>query len=458
LKKKVAVIGSGISGLSISYFLSKNYEVDLYESADYIGGHTNTVDVDEDGKKIPIDTGFIVFNHQTYPNLLKLFHHLDVPTKKSNMSFSVQNEKTGLEFCGSGLNGLFAQRKNLLSLSYIRFLLEIDRFNKESIKILEDPKYKSYTLGQYMKEENFNERMLSDYLVPMSSAVWSTPPDQMLQFPARTLVRFFYNHGFLGLNTQHQWYTVDGGSREYVRRIIKPFEKNIHLKSPVLAVETKGKKVEITLKSKKVLSYDKVILASHGDTALKLLKKPSKLQKEVLSEFKFQPNTATLHTYEGDMPKIKSTWSSWNYKYGRQGNEIVSPVSSSSSSSKSKAKSKASPSSKPSLSVSKKEELVPFTVYWMNRLQDVSKKKNYFVTINDPDRIPKEHIIRKIQYDHPLFSMGSVQAQERFADLNSESNIHFVGAYFRYGFHEDGIESSVRLAELILGENPWLSL
>jgi predicted NAD/FAD-binding protein len=191
LKKKVAVIGSGISGLSISYFLSKNYEVDLYESADYIGGHTNTVDVDEDGKKIPIDTGFIVFNHQTYPNLLKLFHHLDVPTKKSNMSFSVQNEKTGLEFCGSGLNGLFAQRKNLLSLSYIRFLLEIDRFNKESIKILEDPKYKSYTLGQYMKEENFNERMLSDYLVPMSSAVWSTPPDQMLQFPARTLVRFF---------------------------------------------------------------------------------------------------------------------------------------------------------------------------------------------------------------------------------------------------------------------------
>lgn len=442
MKKKVAVIGSGISGLSISYFLSRNYEIDLYESADYIGGHTNTVDVNEDGVKIPIDTGFIVFNHHTYPNLIKLFDHLNVPIKKSDMSFSVQNELTGLEFCGSGLNGLFAQRKNLFSLSYIKFLLEIDRFNKQSVKILDNPKYKHYTLGRYMQEEGFNERMLNDYLVPMSSAVWSTPPDQMLEFPATTLVRFFYNHGFLGLNTQHQWYTVDGGSREYVRRIIKPFEKNIHLKSPVIAVTPKGKKVEITLKSKKVLSYDKVILASHGDTSLKLLKKPTKLQKEVLSEFKFQPNTATLHTWEGDMPQTKSTWSSWNYKYGRGGNGS-SAINGKNGSNENKPNQNA---------------LVPFTVYWMNRLQNVSKKRNYFVTINDPGRIPEKEIIRKIQYDHPLFSMGSVMAQEKFAELNSESNIHFVGAYFRYGFHEDGIESSVRLAELILGENPWKTI
>jgi predicted NAD/FAD-binding protein len=441
LKKRVAVVGSGISGLSIAYFLSKKYHVDVFDSADYIGGHSNTVDVAEENRMIPIDTGFIVFNHQTYPNLLKLFDVLDVPTKKSNMSFSVQNEQTGIEFCGSGLKGLFSQKKNFFSLEYIRFLLEINRFNKESIKILDNRKYKDYTLEKYMIEENFSKRMLDDYLVPMSSAVWSTPPDKMLEFPATSLVRFFYNHGFLGLNTQHQWYTVDGGSREYVKRIIKPYSKNVFLNSPVVSVIPNGKKVEITLKSKKTINYDKVILASHGDTSLKMLKKPSRLQKEILSEFHFQPNTATLHTWDGDMPKIKSNWSSWNYKFGISNENQSGQINKKLLSDKSNS-----------------DDLVPFTVYWMNRLQNVSQKKDYFVTINDPGRIPKSHLIQKINYEHPLFSTGSVQAQERFNDLNSESNIHFVGAYFRYGFHEDGIDSSVRLMELLEGESPWKNL
>lgn len=428
--KKLAVVGTGISGMSISYFLSKDYDLEVFESGDYIGGHTNTVDVEEDGRKIPIDTGFIVFNHVTYPNLCKLFDKLNVPTKKSDMSFSVQNESSGLEFCGSGLNGLFAQRKNLFSLSYIRFLLEINRFNTEAIKILDDPKYDDYTLGRYMDENGFGRKMLDDYLIPMSSAVWSTPPDTMLEFPARTLVRFFYNHGFMGLNTQHQWYTVDGGSREYRDRIIQSYKDKIHVNSPVVGITPKdGKKVELEYKDTKGKThkklFDKVVLASHGDTSLKLLKKPTKLQKEVLSEFKFQPNTATLHTWKGDMPQRKNIWSSWNYKYGRD----HSPMG----------------DHKP----------VPFTVYWMNRLQGVSQKKDYFVTINDPGRIPKAHIIRKIDYDHPLFSVGSAKAQSRFEELNREGNIHFVGAYFRYGFHEDGIDSSVRLYEILKGASPW---
>jgi predicted NAD/FAD-binding protein len=440
LKKRVAVVGSGISGLSIAYFLSRNYHVDVFDSADYIGGHSNTVDVAEENRMIPIDTGFIVFNHRTYPNLLKLFDVLDVPTKKSNMSFSVQNEQSGIEFCGSGLKGLFSQTKNIFSLDYIRFLLEINRFNQESIKILDNRKYNDYTLERYMTEENFSKRMLDDYLVPMSSAVWSTPPDKMLDFPATTLVRFFYNHGFLGLNTQHQWYTVDGGSREYVKRIIEPFAKNIFLNSPVISVIPNGKKVEITLKSKKTINYDKVFLASHGDTSLKMLKKPSKLQKEILSEFRFQSNTATLHTWDGDMPKIKSNWSSWNYKFGNSSLSSVQP-----------------PIKGQNLD-SNPKDLVPFTIYWMNRLQNVSQNQNYFVTINDPGRIPNSHLIQKINYEHPLFSTGSVQAQGRFNDLNSEGNIHFVGAYFRYGFHEDGIDSSVRLMELLEGESPWKNL
>lgn len=432
MKKKIAVVGTGIAGLSIAHFLSKENEVELFEKADYIGGHSNTVDVKEEDRKIPIDTGFIVFNHVTYPNLLKLFAELDVPTKKSDMSFSVQNEQTGLEFCGSGLNGLFAQRKNLLSLRYIRFLLEIHRFNKNSPKILDDPRYEHYTLGQYLSEEGYKPEMLTDYLIPMSSAVWSTPPDTMLNFPARTLVQFFYNHGFLGLNTQHQWYTVDGGSREYVKRLVKGLKK-VHLKTPVLGVVPKGKKVEVEIKGGIKKQFDKVILATHGDISLNLLKKPSPLQKEVLSEFQFQENIATLHTWEGDMPQIQATWSSWNYKYGKPGQGYKPPKG----------------------IIPSKDGLLPYTVYWMNKLQGVSKKKNYFVTINDPGRIPDEHVIRRISYTHPLFSVGAVKAQARFSELNSEGNIHFTGAFFRYGFHEDGIHMSVKLFEQLSGKSPW---
>lgn len=420
MKKKVAIIGTGISGLSIAYFLSNKYDIEVFEKNNYIGGHTNTVEVEEEGRQIPIDTGFIVFNYVTYPNLCKLFDKLQVPVKKSNMSFSVQNEFNGLEFCGSGLNGLFIQRKNLFSIPYIKFLLEINRFNKESIEILNKPEYEQISLGTYLKEKKFSQDMMDNYLIPMSSAVWSTPPDLMLSFPARTLVRFFYNHGFLGLNTQHQWYTIEGGSREYVKKVIKPFQEKIYLNQTIEYVYEENGKVYIEGPGMGKKSYDKVILATHGDQSLKILKKPSPLQKEVLKEFRYQPNTATLHTWDGDMPRKKGAWSSWNYKY-----------------------------------IKTTKGLVPFTIYWMNKLQGVSKKKNYFVTINDPGRIPSEHIIQTILYEHPVFLTGSIQAQQRFQELNKEGNIHFTGAYFRYGFHEDGIDASVRLYEILEGENPW---
>ncbi len=421
MKEKLAIIGSGISGLGAAYFLSKDYDLTVYEKAGYVGGHTNTVDVEEDGHYIPIDTGFIVFNHVTYPNLLRLFNTLNVPTKKSDMSFSVQYAPNKLEFCGSGLNGLFAQRLNLFKPRYIKMLLEINRFNENAPKILEDPKYDHWDLGRYMAEEKFGEDVLNQYLVPMSSAVWSTPPDLMLSFPAKTLIRFFYNHGFLGLNTQHQWWTVHGGSKEYVKRITKDFHEKIFCNSAVTSVLRENGKVKVTLQNGQTNVFDKVILATHGHTSAKLLTNPTALESELLPLYKYQKNTATLHTDPSDMPKKKSIWSSWNYK----------------------------------ITESENGSKEPFTIYWMNRLQGVSQKKDYFVTINDPGRIKKEHILKEIEYEHPLFSVEASLGQEKLSKLNEEGPIYYAGAYFRYGFHEDGFLSAVQVAQAILRRDPW---
>lgn len=418
----MAIVGTGISGLGAAYFLSKEYDLTLFEKENYIGGHTNTIDVSENGKEIPIDTGFIVFNHVTYPNLLRLFNRLKVPTKKSDMSFSVQHDPTKLEFCGSGLNGLFAQRKNFFNLRYLRMLLEINRFNETAPHILDNPKYEDWDLGDYMKENGYGEDILNYYLIPMSSAVWTTPPGLMLSFPVQSLVRFFYNHGFLGLNSQHQWWTVDGGSREYVKRITENFSDRVRLNSSVKQVLREEDKVRIVLENGSSEIFDKVILATHGHTSAKLLGNPTSLEKELLPLFAYQKNTATLHTDESDMPKKKLCWSSWNYKILKDeaGNQK------------------------------------PFTIYWMNRLQNVSKNKNYFVTINDPGRIKREHIIREIEYEHPLFSVENAKAQKKFPALNEEGPIYYAGAYFRYGFHEDGFLSAVGVAESILKRDPWI--
>jgi predicted NAD/FAD-binding protein len=421
VKEKLAIIGTGISGLGAAYFLSKEYDLTIYEKADYIGGHTNTVDVIDDGRSFPVDTGFIVFNHVTYPNLLRLFSTLGVPTKKSDMSFSVQHAPTKLEFCGSGLNGLFAQRFNFFKPRYIKMLFEINRFNENAPKILEDPRYDDYDLGRYMKEEGYGEDVLNNYLIPMSSAVWSTPPDLMLSFPAKTLVRFFYNHGFLGLSTQHQWWTVDGGSREYVKRIIRNFKDRIQLNQGVKSVTREVSKVRVTLENGSSEIFDKVLLATHGPTSAKLLTNPTDLEKELLPLYKYQKNTATLHTDDSDMPKKKFIWSSWNYKIveDKDGNKQ------------------------------------PFTIYWMNKLQGISKTKNFFVTINDPGRIKKDHIIKEIDYEHPLFSVEASLRQEKLSRLNEDGPIYYAGAYFRYGFHEDGFLSAVNVAQAILKRDPW---
>lgn len=411
----LAIIGTGIAGMGCAHLLQHKYDISLFEQNDYVGGHTNTISVAEAGGKVYMDTGFMVFNFKTYPNLCKLFEEIKAPIKKTDMSFSVQHKATGLEYCGSGINGLFAQRKNIFNGQYIQMLMQVSRFNKESIKILDDPAYVNYTIGEYIKEKNFGEDMLWKYLVPMSSAVWSTPMEQMLDFPAQTLIRFFYNHGFLGLNTQHQWYTLENGSQSYRELLIKPFRDKIFTNRKVKKVKRVGNKASVFFDGGSFKEFDKVIFASHADETLNMLQEPTEDEKRLLSDFKYQPNLAVVHTDESVMPKTRRAWSSWNYS--------ISDVNG---------------------------KQVPTTIYWMNSLQGVSKTTNYFVSINPLDgSLNKNKIIKQINYHHPLFDVAAIKAQEELHKLNEAGPLFYCGSYFKYGFHEDAYKSAVDLANIL---------
>jgi len=414
---KTAIIGTGIAGMGCGHFLHTLDDITFYEGNDYVGGHTNTVTVDEDGRPVYIDTGFMVFNFETYPNLCKLFEQIKAPIKKTDMSFSVQHLPSGLEYSGSSLNHLFAQRKNIFNLSYLKMLGQISRFNKESVKILDDPKYADYSIGRYVKEFNFSEDMLWKYLVPMSSAVWSTPMKEMLDFPAVTLIRFFKNHGFLGLDTQHQWYTLDKGSQAYREILIKPFKERIHLNRKAVRVTKQNDKVIVHGSDGTQETFDRVIIATHGDQALALLDQPTDMEQRLLVNFKYQYNKAVLHTDEASMPSAKLAWSSWNYRIREEN-----------------------------------DELKPSTIYWMNQLQQVSEKKNYFVSINPHQDLNQTKIIREIDYEHPLFDVPAIQAQDHLDRLNDSGPIYFCGSYFKYGFHEDAFASAVKLCSHLTGK------
>lgn len=411
--EKLAIIGTGIAGMGCGHFLHKKYDLTLFEQDNYIGGHTNTVTVDEDGSPVYVDTGFMVFNFETYPHLCKLFDELKAPVKKTDMSFSVQHVPTALEYCGSGINGLFAQRKNIFNLRYIKMLMQISRFNSESVKILDDPEFENYSLKEYITRFKYDEDMLWKYLIPMSSAVWSTPMEEMLNFPIVTLVRFFKNHGFLGLNTQHQWYTLQDGSQSYRKLLIEPFKDKIQINNGVVKVKRENDKVAVTAANGSAQLFDKVIFACHADQALKIIAEPDEDQLRLLSPFRYQKNTATLHTDESVMPKSKLTWSSWNYRIEER-----------------------------------KGQLIPTTIYWMNSLQGVSKKKNYFVSINAiPGTLDEKKILRAIDYEHPLFDVPAMKAQNELQKLNEKGPLYFCGSYFKYGFHEDAFKSAVELCK-----------
>jgi len=411
--RKLGIIGTGIAGMGCAHHLQNKYDLTIFERENYIGGHTNTISVDEDGQPVYMDTGFMVFNFQTYPNLCNLFEEIGAPIKKTDMSFSVQHVPSGLEYCGSGLNGLFAQRKNIFDAKYIKMLMQISRFNKISVEVMDDPKYQGYSLEKFIKEFGFGDDMLWKYLIPMSSAVWSTPMEKMLDFPVVTLIRFFKNHGFLGLNTQHQWYTLENGSQSYREILIKPFKDKIRINNAATKVKREGNKAVITTKDGKSSEFDKVIFASHADDTLKLLENPSMDEKRLLSPFKYEKNVATVHTDESVMPETKATWSSWNYRIEERNGKLI-----------------------------------PATIYWMNKLQGVSKKKNYFVSINALEgTVAKKKIVKEIEYYHPLFDVLAIQAQNELHKLNENGPLYYCGSYFKYGFHEDAYKSAVELCK-----------
>jgi uncharacterized protein len=424
---RVAIIGGGIAGLGCAHFLRRDFDITVFDQNSYAGGHSNTVTVDEPGtgRSLPVDTGFMVFNKVTYPLLNRLFDTLGVESKPTKMSFSVRHVDMGLEYCGSSLSHLFSQRRNLFNPRFYRMLASINRFNREAAAALKDPSLQETTLGDYVQQRGYGNDFLSLYLSPMASAVWSTPPEAIYSFPAVTLLRFFHNHGFLGLNTQHPWFTVTGGARAYVAKLVAPWKERIRLGTGVDKVTRPGKGVYVTLRSGVVQIFDKVILACHGDEALNMLSDPRPDETGVLGAFKYQPNIATLHTDSSVMPRTRKAWASWNYEINRDA------------------------SGEPSTA----------THYWMNSLQGVSDRENYFVSINRPKAIDPAKVIRTIPYEHPLFNVGALRSQKDLMKLNTstagKTDTYFAGSYFRYGFHEDAFLSAVKLSEVLLSRDPW---
>ncbi len=414
--ESIAIIGTGIAGMGAAYFLKGRYDITFYEKNNYPGGHTNTLTIEEGGKTIYIDSAFMVYNEKTYPHLTRLLAELDVETKPTDMSFSVQHLSSGLEYCGTGLSGLFAQRKNIVSPSHWRMLLEMSRFNQESLEVLEGEKYLSYSLKDYVRGKGYSDNFFYKFLVPISSAVWSTPPDLMLEFPAVTLVRFFKNHGFMGLKGHYQWRTVVEGSQRYREKILMPFKDNILLNNPVKEVRRQNGKVLVLNSRGEKKEYDKIILASHADESLNILGDPTLHEQDLLGKFKYQKNRATLHTDESIMPKAKKAWSSWNYRIG---------------------------------------EKQPSTIYWMNNLQQVSDQRNYFISINDAGEIDRSKVLWDSEYTHPIYNVDSIQAQKKLSELNKNGVVFFCGSYFKYGFHEDALTSGLEVARAITGDSLW---
>lgn len=417
----IAIIGTGVSGLGCAHFLQHRYRLTLYEKGDHVGGHAQTLRVDDECGPVSIDTGFMTYNEVTYPNLTRLFSELGVATRASSMSFSVQHLPSELEFCGSSLNHLFAQRRNLLRPQFWNMLLQIHRFNRDATQALESPRHQAQSLGEYVHERNYGAQFLNYYLLPMSCSVWSSPPDRMLQFPATTLLRFFHNHGFLGLHTQHPWRTVLGGASSYVERLTAPFRDRIYLKRGAVAVRREAGQVSVTDQSGHTARYHHVILACHADQALQMLTDADAAERAVLGQFTYQPNTALLHTDTRVMPGTARCWSSWNYRIDCDDAGQVSPS----------------------------------TIYWINRLQGIETQRNYFVSINGEQTLQPHSVLKRIHYQHPLFDDGAIRAQRELPRLNERrTGVYLCGSYFRYGFHEDAFSSALQLSRLLV-EDAW---
>jgi predicted NAD/FAD-binding protein len=404
---KIAVIGAGISGLGAAYLLSKKHKVDIYEKEGRLGGHARTTQVSENGQTFGVDTGFLVFNHPTYPLLTKLFEKLDVKIEKSDMSFGFWDKSSNIAYNAQTLGGIFFQKKNLFSLTHYKMIYDIFAFNKKANSDVDtNSKDLDKSLGEYL--EGFGEAFKERYLLPMGAAIWSTPSDKMDDFPARTFLQFFKNHGLLGVTTQHQWLTVSNGSVNYVEKIQKHISGKILLNSDVEKIRRVEEGVKLYHENGEVSYYDKVILALHAPDALKLLGDASEAEEEILSAFSYKENDALLHTDANALYPDKKIYAAWNYKNNEDRDSVT-------------------------------------LSYWINRLQNLQTKKEYFVSLNEIDSI--DEVIERISYEHPQFNDLAIAAQSSRKLINGVANTYYAGAYWRYGFHEDGLWSANTIAK-----------
>ena len=403
---KIAVIGSGISGLSAAYYLSKKYKVDLLEQDNHFGGHSYTYEIKKNNKTISVDLGFIVFNELTYPNLLNFFEELNVAYEKSDMSFAVSVQKTKIEYGGKDLKALFANKINILNLNFINMIREITSFYKTAPSLL-DRDIEKETLESYLKKINSSKYFINFHIIPMVAAIWSMPFSKAKNMPLKLFLNFFINHGLFRLKNRPQWFTVSNRSKTYVDKVLKQISGKHFKNYKVNKILRSEDNVRIFI-GNEYLDYDHVVLASHADQSLKMLDNPSSDEKRILGEFKYVPNRAILHTDEKLMPKNKLAWSSWN-------------------------------------SISKKDLSETCVTYWLNNLQNLKCKENYFLTLNPVQKIEQDQIVTEVNFTHPYFNLQTAKLQKELFSLQGKKRTWFCGSYFGYGFHEDGLKSSIEM-------------
>ncbi|WP_217534873.1 NAD(P)/FAD-dependent oxidoreductase [Vibrio metschnikovii] len=406
---KIAIIGSGISGLTCGHYLHQQHDVTIFEANDYIGGHTATVDVELNGQSYAIDTGFIVYNDRTYPNFIKMMNEIGVRGIATQMSFSVRNDANGLEYNGHTITTLFAQKRNWFKPSFYRFIREILRFNQLAKAAAADAEHSVQTLGEFLHHHQFSDYFCENYILPMGAAIWSSSLADMRAFPLTFFLRFFLNHGLLDITHRPQWYVIEGGSRAYIEPLTQGFRNNIRLNAPVEWLRRTGQGIELQVHGK-IEHFDEVIFACHSDQALALLSDANHLERELLGAMGYQANEVILHTDTSLLPKRKAAWASWNYRLAGDVDQ---------------------------------ETRLPALTYNMNILQHIDSTETFCVTLNSSESINPNKVLRKFTYHHPVFNRAAIAAQQRKAEISGVNHTWFCGAYWHNGFHEDGVKSAL---------------
>ena len=408
---RIAVIGAGVSGLVVARQLHVRHDVTVFEASDAPGGHSRTIDVSCGGRTYAVDTGFVVFNDRTYPEFWRILRDLGVPMQPSEMSFSVRCDRTGIEYCGASLNAVFAQRRNLARPTFLRLVRDYLRFNRQAPKLLEADERR--TLDDYLEGAGLSCAFRELYLVPMGAAIWSTDPARFGQIPIQSFVRFFHNHGLLGIRGKPRWHSIAGGAREYVQALAQPFRDRIQTRAPVTRVRRARDHVDVTVAGGGDARFDQVVLAAHSDQALRMLDDPSPEERAVLGAIDYQANSVVLHTDTSLLPRRRRAWAAWNYYIAPDGGDRVA------------------------------------TTYNMNRLQGLDAPETFCVTLNQDDRIDEAAVIARMTYRHPVLNRAAIAAQRRWTEVNGWRRTWYAGAYWRYGFHEDGVVSGLRVARAI---------